>query len=290
MLRELDLKETLRLLEEHGWQPMMCDTKIDVYENTVSCGKPAPTGDTIRRRRLYANTHNFDVEGVYSVRARGDSMIDAEIDSGDLLTVETGVRIYPRDIVLASVDGEPLAKVYYEANDGTQWLLPFNRDYEPIEITDENEVNVMGRVFEITRSVPHISDADCERILERGRKKHTPQDLKLSREQLSGIIAQMGEKVVNSRQWFAVYRALVDDEQVVEKDYASFCELVCESSPQHPRLPKEGEMQRMATQSFSKCVALWRNDNAPVKGKRFEAYKLIAQRMTELLTELHQTA
>ena len=290
MLKELDLKDTLRLLEEQGWQPMMCDTKIDVYENTVSCGKPTPDGDTIRRRRLYANTHNLDIEGIYSVRAKGDSMIDAEIDSGDLLTVETGVRIYPRDIVLVRVDDESLAKVYYEANDGTQWLLPFNPDYEPIEITEENEVDILGKVFEITRSAPHISDADCERVLERGRKKQSPQEMKLDRKQLNDIIAQVGEKVMNSRQWFAVYRALVDDHQVVEKDYASFCELVCDSVPQHPKLPKEGEMQRMATQSFNKCVALWRHDNAPVKGKRFEAYKLIALRTTELLVELHQVA
>ena len=46
----------------------------------------------------------------------------------------------------------------------------------------------------------------------------------------------------------------------------------------------------MATQSFNKCVALWRNDNAPVKGKRFEAYKLIALRTAELLIEIHQAA
>ena len=53
--------------------------------------------------------------------------------------------------------------------------------------------------------------------------------------------------------------------------------------PEHKPLPTIVEMQRLAVQSFSKPVAMWRADNAPVKGKRFKDYLHIAQRTKALL-------
>ena len=50
-----------------------------------------------------------------------------------------------------------------------------------------------------------------------------------------------------------------------------------------PYLPTRLELHRMATLSFTKPVALWRADNAPVQGKRFVAYLNIAREMRDLL-------
>ena len=32
-----ELKEIFKLLEEQGWNPMLCDTPVPFYDNPVSC-------------------------------------------------------------------------------------------------------------------------------------------------------------------------------------------------------------------------------------------------------------
>ena len=49
--------------------------------------------------------------------------------------------------------------------------------------------------------------------------------------------------------------------------------------PNHPHLPVGSELIRLATGSFRKPVALWDRNDAPVRGKRFEAYLRIARLM-----------
>ena len=53
--------------------------------------------------------------------------------------------------------------------------------------------------------------------------------------------------------------------------------------PEHPHLPPRDEMVRMVTQSFKRPVAMWNELNAPVRGKRFKDYVMIAEKMQELL-------
>jgi hypothetical protein len=43
-------------------------------------------------------------------------------------------------------------------------------------------------------------------------------------------------------------------------------------------------MQAMAVESFSKPVSKWDEKKAPVKGKRYKAYKDLAERTKKLLT------
>ena len=47
----------------------------------------------------------------------------------------------------------------------------------------------------------------------------------------------------------------------------------------HPHLPVGSELIRLATSSFRKPVTLWDRNDAPVRGKRFEAYLRIARLM-----------
>jgi hypothetical protein len=47
-------------------------------------------------------------------------------------------------------------------------------------------------------------------------------------------------------------------------------------------------MQAMAVESFSKQVSKWDERKAPVKGKRYNAYKAMAERTTKLLTMIDE--
>ncbi len=101
--------------------------------------------------------------------------------------------------------------------------------------------------------------------------------------QVARAIREVAPMVTVGRQWYAVFRALADLYVVKESDYDEFCVMVKEEVPKHPHLPTRLEMQRMAVFSFAKPVIFWTEKDAPVKGKRFDAYKKIAQKTKELL-------
>ena len=100
----------------------------------------------------------------------------------------------------------------------------------------------------------------------------------------------MGPEVRHARQWYAVYRALADQQLVDEGTLVSFCERVAALLPTHAHLPTARELQRMAVQSFAKPLSLWSALNAPVSGVRFNDYlrigRLTAAKLDELSTAL----
>ena len=90
-------------------------------------------------------------------------------------------------------------------------------------------------------------------------------------------------QVKYGRQWYAVYRAMVDREVVGKGNYAGFVAMVADLVPDHECLPAAAELRRMAVQSFNKPVRLWDADDAPVKGQRFDDYLRIARQTLSML-------
>ena len=39
-MNEEELKEILRKLREQGWNPLLCDTPVPLYDTAVRCGQP----------------------------------------------------------------------------------------------------------------------------------------------------------------------------------------------------------------------------------------------------------
>ncbi|MEI7463031.1 MAG: transcriptional repressor LexA [Candidatus Taylorbacteria bacterium] len=70
-------------------------------------------------------------EATYMLEVKGDSMIDAGIQEGDLVIVERGIEPKIGNIVIAEVDGGWTMK-YYRKTDGKVWLEPANKKYGPI--------------------------------------------------------------------------------------------------------------------------------------------------------------
>ena len=71
-------------------------------------------------------------EASYMLEVKGDSMIDAGIQEGDLVIAERTSR-EPKDgdIVIAEVDGGWTMK-YFKKKNGKVWLEPANKDFKPI--------------------------------------------------------------------------------------------------------------------------------------------------------------
>jgi repressor LexA len=86
---------------------------------------------------------------LFSLRVRGDSMIDAAICDGDIVVVRQQSEAYNGDIVAAMIDEEATVKVYRRRG-GHVLLEPRNRAYDVI---DGDQAVVLGRVVSVLRRI-----------------------------------------------------------------------------------------------------------------------------------------
>lgn len=91
--------------------------------------------------------------GDFALKVRGDSMIEALIDSGDIVImreVQEPSRIRNGTIVAARVESTTTLKYYHLEND-TVVLKPANPNYEPMRYPAE-EVHIDGRLVAVWRN------------------------------------------------------------------------------------------------------------------------------------------
>jgi repressor LexA len=91
--------------------------------------------------------------GDYALRVNGDSMIDALIDSGDMVImrpVQDARTLKEGTIVAARVDGEGTTLKYYHRNGNRVTLKPANSKYSPMEFP-ASEVEVQGELVAVWR-------------------------------------------------------------------------------------------------------------------------------------------
>jgi len=89
-----------------------------------------------------------DREKTYVLEVKGDSMIDAHIEEGDLVLVERKGEPRDGDIVIAEIDGGWTMK-YYRKKGTSIYLEPANKKYKPIYPT--SSLNVAAIVKAVIR-------------------------------------------------------------------------------------------------------------------------------------------
>lgn len=86
----------------------------------------------------------------FLVRAKGDSMITAGIEDGDLVLVRMQPAVENGEIALVRVDNEAAIKYFHR--DGSRIILkPANSKYRPMVIAEPAKVTVIGKVMEILK-------------------------------------------------------------------------------------------------------------------------------------------
>lgn len=281
-MNEKELKDILALLEAQGLRAQLCDTTVPVSVSAARCGMPSEMGDEGIEDYVLLPKAVVGMHPEMFVPAAGDSMADAGYEEGDLLRVRFGVTAHDGDNVLAMVDGACTVKTLFTDEEGTRWLVPQNERYDAIRLTEEMDVQVLGVVVGVEKAAVRASSRALLAAIRRTKSKER-QALRLKDEAVDRHIATMGNQVRHARQWYAVFRALVDYGVMAEDDTQAFCERVKRLLPEHGHLPVAKELQRMAVQSFSKRVAMWNPSNAPVTGTRFRDYLNIAQMTGRLL-------
>jgi DNA polymerase V len=120
-------------------------SEVSVFGDSVPAGFPSPAEDYLD---MDLNLHEYLVQNpaaTFCVRAVGDSMLDANIKSGDVMVVDRAKDPANNSIVLAVLNGEFTVK-RIKKNDDELYLMPANEDYQPMKITDDMDFQVWGVV------------------------------------------------------------------------------------------------------------------------------------------------
>ncbi len=277
-----ELKVIFRELEEQGWEPQLCNKPIRSFDAPVMCGEPNIVyGEDDCDSYLVPDGWVMD-DSVFCTTVKGDSMIDAKICEGDRVMVKETNSYNDGDVLLVMIDGRYTLKAYFKDKDGVPWLIPQNKAYQAYRLYEHQDIRVRGVVIKVIKQQPHISYNSCvEKVNEVKRKQQKPKVI--TEEQVSKAIQEIAPMVKIGRQWYAVYRAMVDMGVQELNDYDGFCRKIIMELPEHDKLPVSDELQRLNVDSFRKPIGLWKEDNAPVKGKRFREYLAIGNKMIEFL-------
>ena len=121
---------------------------LPYFEQRVVAGFPIPLDNDER-------SQDIDIlrllcphpESSYLIRVQGDSMIDAGIESGDIVIVDKSRRDpSEKEIAVCELNGEYTLKRIAVGKDGTRWLVPANPDYPRFPIAEGDAFSVWGIV------------------------------------------------------------------------------------------------------------------------------------------------
>jgi len=79
-------------------------------------------------------------------------MIGAGIDDGDILVIDKSLEPQNNKVAVCFIDGEFTIKRIKIEKDCV-YLMPENKNYQPIKVTDENELVIWGIVTYVIKSI-----------------------------------------------------------------------------------------------------------------------------------------
>ena len=147
---------------------------IDVYENEkmvnipllglIAAGQPIEAIQNQNRETIAVPRSKISHNGqFYALRVVGDSMIDENINDGDLVLVKQQDTAENRQKVVALVDNyEATLKKFYKEKNYIR-LQPANKTIEPIIIKRDRELTIQGIVIDVIRNEEGIQ---AEKLLE----------------------------------------------------------------------------------------------------------------------------
>lgn len=118
----------------------------------VRAGFPSPAENYIEDQLDLNQYCVKNPPATFFVRVDGDSMTGAGIGRGDLLVVDRSLTAGSEDVIVAIVDGEFTLKRLV-LRDGRVFLRPENPRHRTIEITEDMEFQVWGRVTKVVHEL-----------------------------------------------------------------------------------------------------------------------------------------
>lgn len=117
---------------------------IPLFLDPVCAGFPSPARDHLDQSLDFNELIVRHPASTFSVRAEGESMIQAGIGPGDILVADRSLTPRHQNIVIAAVDGEFVVKRLETIP--VPRLISMNDLYPDIELTDGQELEIWGVV------------------------------------------------------------------------------------------------------------------------------------------------
>ena len=84
-------------------------------------------------------------ETTFLARVSGTSLMDAGICDGDIIVIDKSLEAKNGDFVVAFIDGEFTLKEFrFDEANHCAWLIPHNKDFSPIKVTEDNDFMIWG--------------------------------------------------------------------------------------------------------------------------------------------------
>lgn len=123
-----------------------------LIEQGISAGFPSPADDFKEIRISLDRELVKNPEATFYAKVSGDSMINAGLDDGDLLVIDRSLNPENGKIAICLVDGEFTVK-RLKRDKNKFYLMPENKKYKPIEISEENRLTIWGIVEYVIKKV-----------------------------------------------------------------------------------------------------------------------------------------
>ena len=111
---------------------------------TIAAGAPI-FADENMEGEILVDESNIGKGRFFALRVRGDSMINAGINNGDLVIIKRQPLAENGDIIAALIDSEATLKRLSLSNDEV-FLLPENEKYSPINVTCREDFKILGKM------------------------------------------------------------------------------------------------------------------------------------------------
>ena len=155
IIRDRTVSRGIRLTEELERLRAAADLIRVPLLGRIAAGTPIPvpedsfTGETIELTRDIVPAG----DGIYALQVRGDSMIDAFINDGDVVVMRYQETANNGDMVAAWLvnEEETTLKRYYHEGDRVR-LQPENSQMEPIYVSPDN-LRIQGKVLAVIRQL-----------------------------------------------------------------------------------------------------------------------------------------
>lgn len=113
----------------------------------ISAGFPSPAEDYLEETIDLNKEIVRNPTSTFYAKVKGISMIDAGIYPEDILVIDKSLTAKDNDIVVSHIDGEfVLKRIKIDKATNSVFLMPENKMYKPLRITEENDFLVWGVV------------------------------------------------------------------------------------------------------------------------------------------------
>jgi DNA polymerase V len=126
--------------------------ELPFISSGIKAGFPSPAADFDGSKISLDNVLVKNREATFYAKASGNSMIGAGIDDGDILVIDKSLEPQNNKVAVCFIDGEFTIKRIKIEKDCV-YLMPENKNYQPIKVTEENELVIWGIVTYVIKSI-----------------------------------------------------------------------------------------------------------------------------------------